>query len=121
MRISVPVKNQKFIYLYSAYLIYEDKGFQGKSREWLVNDKMDLPKCKESYKFLISKSHIDPDFSWTYKGVTDSNKRAKVIPVEALKKLGNSIFPIESENSKTSEKATEESANYTSKKINRLP
>ena len=82
---------------------------------------MDLPKCKESYEFLISKSHVDPDFSWTYKGVTDSNKRAKVIPAEALENLGDSILPIKTENSKTSEKATEESANYTIKKINRLP
>ena len=102
MRISVPVKNQKFIFLYSAYSIYEDT-----SRVWLVNDKMDLPKYKESYKFLKSKSHIDPDFSWTHKGVSGSNKRAKVLPAEALKKLGDSIFPIESDNSKTSEKATE--------------
>ena len=119
--ISVPLKNQKFIYLYSAYLIYGDKGFQGTSREWLLNDYMDLPKCKESYEFLISKSHIDPDFSWTYKGVSDSNKRAKVLPAEALEKLGDSIYPIEADNTKNSEKATEESANYTAKKINRLP
>ena len=119
--ISVPLKNQKFIYLYSAYLIYGDKGFQGTSREWLLNDKMDLPKCKESYEFQISKSHIDPDFSWTYKGVSDSNKRAKVLPAEALEKLGDSIYPIESDNTKSSDKATEESANYTVKKINRLP
>ena len=27
LRFSVPVKNQKFVYLYSAYLIYGDKGF----------------------------------------------------------------------------------------------
>jgi hypothetical protein len=91
--------------------------------------KLDLPKCKESYDFLIFKSHIDPYlkshidpyFSWTYKRVSDSNKRAKVLPAEALEKLGDSIFPIESENSKTSEKATEETANYTVQKINRLP
>jgi hypothetical protein len=83
---------------------------------------MDLPKCKESYEFLISKSHIDPDFSWTYKGVRDSNKRArKVLPAEALEKHGDSIFPIESDDSKTLDKATEESANYTVKSINRLP
>ena len=105
--ISVPLKNQKFIYLYSAYLIYGDKGFQGTSREWLLNDYMDLPKCKESYEFLISKSHIDPDFSWTYKGVSDSNKRAKVLPAEALEKLGDSIYPIEADNTKSSDKATE--------------
>ena len=85
--INVERKLQKFIYLYSAYLIYGDKGFQGTSREWLLNDNMDLPKCKESYEFLIFKSHIDPDFSWTYKGVSDSNKRAKVVPAEALEKL----------------------------------
>ena len=104
LRISVPAKNQKFIYLYSAYLIYGDKSIQGTSREWLSNDKMDLPICKESYKFSISKSHIDPDFSWTYKGVSDSNKRANVLPAEALEKLGDSIFPIEADNSKTSDK-----------------
>ena len=69
---------------------------------------MNLPKCKESYEFLISKSHIDPDFSWMYKGVTDSNKRAKIPPAESLEKLGDSIYLIESMNSKTSEKATEE-------------
>ena len=92
--ISVPLKNQKFIYLYLAYLIYGDKGFQGTSREWLLNEKMDLPKCKESYEFLISKNHIDPDFSWTYKGVSDSNKRAKVLPAEALEKLGDLIFQL---------------------------
>ena len=44
-----------------------------------------------------------------------------MLPTEALEKLGDSIFPIESDNSKNSEKATEESANYTVKKINRLP
>jgi hypothetical protein len=55
------------------------------------------------------------------KGVTDSIKRAKVISAEALEKLGDSAFQIESENSKSSEKATEESANYTVKKINCLP
>ena len=49
LRISVPVKNQKFIYLYSAYLIYGDKGFQGTRREWLLNNNMDLTKCMESY------------------------------------------------------------------------
>ena len=77
---------------------------------------MDLPKCKESYKFLISKRHIDSDFSWTYKGVSDSNKRAKVLPAEALEKLGDSIIPIESDNSRTSEISTEETVNYTVKK-----
>jgi hypothetical protein len=69
--------------------IYGDKGFQETSREWLLNDKMDLPKCKESYEFLISKSHKDPDFSWTYKRVSDSNKQSKVLPAEALEKHGD--------------------------------
>ena len=82
---------------------------------------MGLPKCKESYEFLISKSHIDPDFSWTYKGASDSDKRAKLSPVVALEKLGDTIFPIESEQSKSSEKATMETVNYTVKKMNRLP
>ena len=63
---------------------------------------MDLPKCKESYEFLISKSHIDPDISWTYKGASDLDKRAKLTPVVALEKLGDTIFPIESEQSKNS-------------------
>jgi hypothetical protein len=117
----VPVNNQKFIYLYTVYLIYGDKGFRGASREWLLNDMMDLPKCKESHEFLISKSHIDPDFSWTYKSVSDSIKRAKVLPAEALEKLGDFIITIEADNFKTSGKATEESANYTAKRINLLP
>jgi hypothetical protein len=74
--ITVPLKLQKFIYLYSAYLICKVKGFQGTTREWITNNKTNLPKCKESYQFLISKSLIDTDLSWTYKGVSDSNKRA---------------------------------------------
>jgi hypothetical protein len=41
--------------------------------------------------------------------VSELNKRAKVLPVEALEKLGDSIFPIESEQSKTLDKANKES------------
>jgi hypothetical protein len=89
--IDVELKLQKLICLYSAYLIYGDKGFQGTTREWLTNGKMDFPRCKESYKFLISKIHIDPDFSWTYKDASNLDKLANLTPVAALEKLGDTI------------------------------
>ena len=38
-----------------------------------------------------------------------------------MEKLGDSIYQIKSDNTKSLKKATEESANYTVKKINRLP
>ena len=35
--VNVDVKDQKFVYLKSAYLIYGDKGFQGTTRKWISN------------------------------------------------------------------------------------
>ena len=82
--INVDIKDQKFVYLKSAYLIYGDKGFQGTTRKWISDANFQLQRTKDTYEFLISKSHVDPDFSFTYAGVSDSDKRAKISCVERL-------------------------------------
>ena len=80
--VNIDVKDQKFVYLKSAYLIYGDKGFQGTTRKWISNANFSLQRTKNTYEFLISKSHVDPDFSHTYARVSDSDKRAKISCVE---------------------------------------
>ena len=118
--INVDIKDQKFVYLKSAYLIYGDKGFHGTTRKWISNANFSLQRTKDTYEFLVSKSHVDPDFSHTYAGVSDSDIRAKISCVERLEKSGHTVIIAEIDQSTVTEKAKEESVNYTVKQINRL-
>jgi hypothetical protein len=68
-----------------------------------------LQRTKDTYEFLISKSHVDPDFSHTYAGASDSDKKVKISCVERLEKLGDTVIIAETEQSTATEKAKEES------------
>jgi hypothetical protein len=89
--INVDIKDQKFVYLKSAYMIYGDKGYQGSTRKWITNSNFSLQQTKDTYEFLVSRSHVDPDFSHTYPEASDSDKRAKISCVERLEKLGDTV------------------------------
>ena len=49
--VNVDVKDQKFVYLKSAYLIYGDKGFQGTTRKWISNATFSLQKPRIHMNF----------------------------------------------------------------------
>ena len=118
--INVDIQDQKFVYLKSAYMIYGDKGYQGSTRKWITNSNFSLQRTKDTYEFLVSRSHVDPDFSHTYAGASDSDKRAKISCVERLEKLGDTVIIGDAEQSTATEKAREESVNYNVRKVNRL-
>jgi hypothetical protein len=40
--ITIDIKDQKFVYLKSAYMIYGDKGYQGSTRKWVTNSNYSL-------------------------------------------------------------------------------
>ena len=63
---------------------------------------------------------MNSEFSHTYAGVSDSDKRAKISCVVRLEKLGDTVIIPETEQSTATEKAKEEPVNYTVMKINRL-
>ena len=68
-----------------------------------------LQRTKDTYEFLISKSHVDPDFSHTYAGASDSDKKVKISCVERLEKLGDTVIIAETKQSTATEKDKEES------------
>ena len=71
----------------------------------ISNANFSLQRIKDTYEFLISKSHVHPDFSHTYAGVSDSDKRVKISCVERLEKLGDTVIIAETEQSTATEKA----------------
>ena len=71
--------------------------------KWITNSNYSLQRTKNTYKFLILKSHVDPGFSHTYAGASVSDKRAKISCVERLEKLGDTVIIVDTEQSTAAE------------------
>ena len=109
--VSVSDTDLKAIYLYSAYMVYGVDGFQGMTREWPNNSELNFVDCTDHYEFLLQSHHIDEDLSKVFSETSLTKKQKLSHSVKGLVKMADNVINFTNDKAK----ATEHTANYTTK------
>jgi hypothetical protein len=109
--VAVSETDLKAIYLYSAFMVYGVDGFQGMTREWPNNSELSFVDCSDHYEFLLQSHHIDEDLSKVFLETSSTKKQKTSHSVKGLVKMADNVINFTNEKVK----ATENTANYTTK------
>ena len=101
----------KAIYLYSAFMVYGVDGFQGMTREWPNNSELSFVDCSDHHEFLLQSHHIDEDLSKVFTETSSTKKQKISHSVKGLVKMADNVINYSNDKAK----ATEHTANYTTK------
>ena len=101
----------KAIYLYSAFMVYGVDGLQGMACEWPNNSELSFVDCSDHYEFLLQSHHIDEDLSKVFTETSSTKKQKISHSVKGLVKMADNVINYSIDKAK----ATEHTANYTTK------
>ena len=106
----------KAIYLHSGFLVYGVDGFQGMAREWPNNSDLSFVDCLDHYEILLQSHHIDEDLSMQFQETSLTKKQKLSHSVKGLVKMADNVITFTNDKVK----ATENSANFTTKMCDHL-